>query len=135
MSSFTHTSLWKEKDMMSNDFANDFIKIKVYLSQKYYRLRISVSVKSKYHSINRKLVPQFLRLQNVYASFYIWERYMTMSHVTNSLRHMTKMALLSELNLLCFAPRVDQLENTDYQLENEWLYFLLSTSSWKIISR
>ena len=60
---------------------------------------------------------------------------MTMSHVTNSLRHMTKMALLSELNLLCFAPRVDQLENTDYQLENEWLYFLLSTSSWKIISR
>ena len=44
---------------------------------------------------------------------------MTVSHVTNSIRHITKMALLSELNLLCLVPRVDQLENTDYQLENE----------------
>ena len=72
MSSFIHPPFWKEKDMMSNDFTNDFIKIEVYLSQKYYRLGISVSVKSKYHSINRKLVPQFLILQNVYGYIYIW---------------------------------------------------------------
>ena len=56
---------------------------------------------------------------------------MTVSHVTNSIRHMTKMALLSQLNLLCLVPRVDQLENKDDQLG---LYFLLSTANWKIIS-
>ena len=59
---------------------------------------------------------------------------MTVSRVTNSIRHVSNMALLSELNLLCLVPRVDQLENTDDHSENEWLYFLLSTASWKIIS-
>ena len=44
---------------------------------------------------------------------------MTVSHVTNSIRHITKMALLSELNLLCLVSRVDLLENTVDQLENE----------------
>ena len=40
---------------------------------------------------------------------------MTVSYVTNSIRHMTKMTLLSELNPLCLVGRVNQLENTDYQ--------------------
>ena len=40
---------------------------------------------------------------------------MTVSHVTNSIRHMTKMTLLSGLNLLCLVARVNQLENTDDQ--------------------
>ena len=51
--------------MMSNDFTNDFIKIEVYQSQKYYRLGISASVKSKYHNINRKLVPRLFLYKGI----------------------------------------------------------------------
>ena len=40
---------------------------------------------------------------------------MTVSHVTNSISHMTKRTLLSGLNLLCLVARVNQLENTDDQ--------------------
>ena len=53
----------------------------------------------------------------------IWRCHMSLT----LLYHMTKMSLLSKLNMLCLVPRVK-----DDQLENKWRYFLLSAVNWKI---